>query len=181
MRWAKGKPRLLLLAVLGASVLTATGSAASAAPPTEPELLTGLSGQPGTVPGLVTPVVPTTRKPGTKSSKPTAQQCVAVWNARAPAETKRWVRARSASRADVTLLSLWEQTIGSPSVRYVYWQCVYGIAVGPRQIVMALAPPVGTTSPWRGELLRYRTQTTVSQLVERFNASMDGRGNLRLS
>jgi hypothetical protein len=73
----------------------------------------------------------------------------------------------------------------SSSPSYVYWECAFAIAVGPRQIVLALAPfgpssRWAASSRWSGGLLRYRAKATVSRLAKRFNASVNRAGTLRL-
>ena len=59
-------------------------------------------------------------------------------------------------------------------------QCAYGIAVSPKQILLAVAPLAGTNEPWRGSVMRYRNAATVTQLRNRFNGTVRSNGTLRL-
>lgn len=178
--------RVALFAAVGVAILAVAACGASAAkPPTESELLTGVQAPTTAVPGLSWPIGTTDSPlPGMKSIKPTARECVAAWNSRAPSQTRRWIATRSARHADVTFTNFRGKVIGS-GVKVADWHCAFGVAVGPRQIVFALDPqsfaaPRAVSSAWSGGLLRYSTKAAVSRLVARFNASVSRDGTLRL-
>jgi hypothetical protein len=168
----------LSVAVMMIAAAGVCGSAlASAAPPTFAELLTGVGSPPGSVPGLCRPVIGYGHQPGV----PTARACSAIWNAHAPRRTLRWVASHSADRADVTVYKARYQVIGgTPSKRGVNYNCTFGIAVGPTQVLLAVAPPKGTTAAWQGELLTYASAATVTGLVKRFNATVKPNGTIHL-
>ena len=98
---------------------------------------------------------------------------------RVPHRTRRWISARSARHADVFVSKEEAQVIGT-SQTLDYSECVFGLAVGPAGIVYAVAPPVGSSAPWHGELLRYQTPATVTGLVKRFNATIGRDGTISL-
>jgi hypothetical protein len=70
------------------------------------------------------------------------------------------------------------QVIGG-SKRFFVSQCAFGVAAGPREIVVAVAPLTPGSDPWRGELLRYSEAKTLDRLVSRFNAAVGVDGSIR--
>lgn len=148
------------------------------APPTWPQLFVGLDGRPpGAVPGLARPIGPDSSR--TATAVPTARQCAAQWNMHAPSATKRWLGSHGATRADVTVMKVGAQKVGT-SERYVFSQCAFGLRVGPKTLVAAVAPLPNSSAAWRGELLGYRTSAALAHLARRFNASVTSDGRLRL-
>jgi hypothetical protein len=102
-----------------------------------------------------------------------------TFHATAPAATRQWLASRHARAADVTLMRTGVQVIGT-SKKLSFSQCAFGVAVGRRLLLVAVAPLTRTAGTWHGELLRYRTQETLTRLVARFNALVVARGSLRL-
>lgn len=171
-----GMPKLSLCLVLALAVAGAA-SASALRPPTPKEILTGLAGPAASVPGLPYRSFPYSPPAG---SRPTTRQCVALWNAGAPNATRRWIVGHSARKADVTLFVQGVGQIGTQKKRTAA-TCAYAVTVAPNQILFVTAPPKGSTDPWSGELLRYKTRATVTSLTSRFNATVDRAGAIRLT
>jgi hypothetical protein len=128
-------------------------------------------------PGLVS-LSTSSSQTGTQSNAvPSIPACLARWNAAAPAATKKWIASR-AHAADVTRLQTAQQAPGATST-FVISQCAYGIAVGKEQILLVAAPVAGTSDPWRGSVMRYRSVRTVTQFRKRFNAVVRPNGSLK--
>ncbi len=151
------------------------GGGASSKPPTQAELLVGLKPPPVVVPGLQTPIGPAASR-----EAPSPGECAAAWNERAPRRTLRWVAAHSARHADVTLMEAHGQQIGGTGKSFVLYDCMFGFTVAPTEIVLAAAPPRGSSGVWTGELLTYRSRDTVTRLTKRFNATVGSDGKMHL-
>jgi hypothetical protein len=165
-----------LSAIVAVVTVAGCGGGASSKPPTEADLLVGLIKPPPLmVPGLQTPIAPAASR-----EAPSPRECGAAWNQWAPRRTLRWVAARSARHADVTLMEAHGQQIGGTGKQFVLYNCMVGITVAPTEIVLAAAPPRGSGGVWAGELLTYRSRDTVTQLTKRFNATVGSDGKIHL-
>jgi hypothetical protein len=134
-----GLPAVALLA-LSVVLCLGCGELAAAAPPTVRDLLLAdAQAPPGKVPGLNGLTPPFDHPRGSKPVVPSSRACVDTWNSTAPRKTVRWIAARGTGDAVVTLFELEEGTIGDNSPPRVYWDCAFGIVVGPRQLVGRLA------------------------------------------
>jgi len=172
--------RAVVVWVLAAGLVWAVSAFALAPPPpTWAELL--MAGGKGTTvasaPGLVRPIPPT---PIARNVPvPPARACAALWNSDLPRATRRWLARSGSHKANVTVWTSGGQVIGSGK-GFVHSQCAYGIAVGPRQLVIAAAPTQGVQEPWGGEVLTYTRASTLKPLVARFNAVVLSDGAIRL-
>lgn len=167
-----------MLLVVGNVVTAAAVACASATTgaPTWSELFSGAVGGPAPVPGLEQPIIETSQA-RRAVPVPARRACISVWNATVPAPTRRWIASRNARAADVTFMKSGFGVIGG-SKRFTVSQCAFGVAVGSKEIVVAVAPLTPGSDPWRGELLHYRSAKTVSGLVIRFTAVVRTDGSI---
>lgn len=157
------------------------GDSAATTPPTASDLLADARTA-GRVPGLdgLLSRPPISHPEGSKPVVLSGRTCVATWNSKAPHKTVRWVADRATGDAIVTFYEAPEGTIGDNSPPRAYKQCAFGIVLGPRQLVVVVAPYPGSREAWKGANLRYQHAETIRTLVKRFNASLDSGGSIRL-
>jgi hypothetical protein len=166
-----------MLKLAASLALSVVACASAATPPTPRELFTNLSGPAGSVPGLAYRSYPYSPPRG---ARPTAHDCVALWNANAPTRTRRWIAAQNPRKADVTLLVQGAQVIGGTR-KWTAATCAFAFAVAPTAIVYIGAPQKGSADPWSGEVLHYKRAATTQDFSRRFNATISLAGVLHLS
>ena len=180
----RGRPALFswmfsrrLLLVLTATLALAVAAAATAAsgPPTLRELMNHQHTT-DAVPGLRSVLLPSADDPG---SAPSPAECVNVWNTNVPAATRRYTVSLHARRADVTLEPNVGQQMGGGNSS-TQFACAFGLAVGPKSLIVAYAAPQGVSYPWRGRLNIYASAATLARLLPRFNAIVKRDGSLAL-
>ena len=162
----------------GASLVFAVCAAALGQPPTWAELITGVKGMAATkAHGLEWPIVPAGKA---STSNPTVKQCASWWNASAPAAARRSAAKAGPHPADITVMKTYGQVIGAGTHIHSF-QCAYGIALGQRELLLAVAPLLGTKGPWRGQILTFPRPSRLNELRPRFNAVLGATGNLKLN
>lgn len=166
------------LGVVCLVALAVVTTARASRPPTPAQLFVGLVTT-TTVPGLEHPVPP--YHYAHHGLRPTARECIALWNTSVPSATRPWIIGHSSTRrADVTVHVSEGRVIGS-TTKFTDFNCAFAVSVAPKAILYVEAPPKGSTGRWSGMLLHYRAAATAASLTRRFNAAVNSAGALRLT
>jgi len=68
--------------------------------------------------------------------------------------------------------------IGSTTAPKTFPSCAYAFVLGPRTLMVAVAPAKGSRAHWEGQVLHYRQASTVARVIAASNAVLNANASL---